>query len=130
LGSGSTPKITMNSAASAITDSRPRAGFYWKSAFVIPLNTKMKYEFSDTGDYFFNFHNDNATDTRYRDESKHSLKFVIWPSLSVGPTLRLLLYKNKVNGDFLFQKEFGFETSFAFDLFNRREKGVQIRHKP
>lgn len=130
LSTGSAPSITINSAASAILGNRPRSGFYWKSAFTIPFSPKMKYEFSDSGDFFFKFSQDNATDTRYRDESKHSLKFVIWPSLSIGPTLRLLLYKNKVNNDFLFQKEFGFETTFAFDLFNRREKGVQLKRKP
>jgi hypothetical protein len=123
-------KVTINSDASPILDSRPRAGFYWKSGFTLPINSKMSYVFTDKGDFFFNFSNDNATDTRYRDESKHSLKFTIWPSFSIGPSLRLLLYKNKVNRDFLFQKEFGFETSFAFDLFNRREKEVQIKHKP
>ncbi|HEY0349898.1 MAG TPA: hypothetical protein VGC60_17265, partial [Pyrinomonadaceae bacterium] len=124
------PKVTINSDAFPIVGDRPRAGFYWTSAFTLPLNSKMKYEFSDRGSFFFNFSNDNATDTRYRSDSKHSLKFTIWPSFSIGPSLRLLLYRNKVNKDFLFQKEFGFETSFAFDLFNRREKEVQIKHKP
>jgi hypothetical protein len=130
LSSGNNPKVTINSDAFPIVGNRPRAGFYWTSAFTLPLNSKMKYEFSDKGSFFFNFSNDNATDTRYRSDSKHSLKFMIWPSLSIGPSLRLLLYRNKVNKDFLFQKEFGFETSFAFDLFNRREKEVQIKHKP
>lgn len=130
LSPKSNPKVTANSAASAILDDRPRAGFYWNSGFTVPINSKVSYVFSDKGNYFFNFSGDNATDTRYRDESKHSLKFTIWPSFSIGPSLRLLLYRNKVNKDFLFQKEFGFETSFAFDLFNRREKDVQIKHKP
>ena len=26
--------------------------------------------------------------------------------------------------------QFGFEAGFAFDLFNRREKGIQVQHKP
>ena len=94
------------------------------------FSSKVKYELKEEGDLFFNFHRDNAIDTRFRDISSHSLKFTIWPSLSIGPTLRLLLYENKVNGTFLFQRQLGFETSLSFDLFNRREKMVQIQHKP
>lgn len=122
--------VTKDSAASAITENRPRAGLYSRVSLTIPLTSKAKYVFNEEGDLFFNFHGDNAIDTRLRDISKHSLRFNIWPSLSIGPMLQILLYKNKVNGDFLFQRQFGFETSLSFDLFNRRERGVQIRHKP
>ena len=94
----------------------------------------MKYELnqeeSQEADFFFNFHADNASDTKFLDRSKHSLKFAIWPSFSIGPTLRLLLYQNKVNRDFLFQKQLGFEANFTFNLFNGREKVVQLRQKP
>jgi hypothetical protein len=122
--------ITKDSTATAILKDRPRAGFYWKFGLSIPLGTKVKYQLTQDADFFFNFHQDNATDTRYRDNSKHSLKFFIWPNFSIGPSLQLLLYQNKVKRDFLFQKQFGFEASFAFDLFNRREKRVQLEHKP
>jgi hypothetical protein len=125
-----TTAITKDSAATALSQSRPRAGLYWKFNLSIPFNPKVKYELTQEADFFFNFGQDNATDTRYRDISKHSLKFAVWPSLSIGPSLSLLLYKNKVNGDFLFQKVFALETSLSFDLFNRREKVVQIKHKP
>jgi len=123
-------KITKNSVGSAILKTRPRAGLYWKTGFALPFGDKIKYELTDLGNFFFNFSGDNSTDTRYWDKSKHSLKFTIFPSFSIGPSLELLLYKNKINRDFLLQRQFGFEASFAFDLFNRREKGVQIKHKP
>jgi hypothetical protein len=122
--------VTKDSVASAIVDNRPRTGLYSRINLTIPLTSKAKYVFSEEGDYFFNSHGDNAIDTRLRDISKHSLKFNIWPSLSIGPTLQILLYKNKLNGDFLFQRQFGFETTLSFDLFNRRKKLVQIKHKP
>jgi hypothetical protein len=125
-----TPAITKDSIASAILNSRPRSGVYSRINFTVPFGAKVRYVLTEEGDLFFNFHGDTAIDTRFRDISTHSLKFVVWPSLSIGPTLRLLLYQNKVNGDFLLQKQFGFETSLSFDLFNRREKMVQIRHKP
>lgn len=130
LSKAPNPQISTDSDSTAILRSRPRAGFYWKLNLSIAFNKKVKYELTQNADFFFNFSNDNVTDTRYRDQSKHSLKFAVLPNFSVGPSLKLLLYKNKVSQTFLFQKEFGFETSFTFDLFNRREKGVQIRHKP
>jgi hypothetical protein len=122
--------VTKNSVASALADNRPRIGLYSRLNLTIPLTSKAKYVFSEEGDYFFNFHGDTAIDTRLRDISKHSLKFAIWPSLSIGPALQILLYKNKVNGDFLIQRQFGFETTLSFELFNRREKMVQIENKP
>ncbi|HEY8205329.1 MAG TPA: 5'-nucleotidase C-terminal domain-containing protein [Pyrinomonadaceae bacterium] len=121
--------VTKDSVASTIVDNRPRTGLYSRINLTIPLTSKAKYVFSEEGDYFFNFHGDNSIDTRLRDISKHSLKFNIWPSLSIGPTLQILLYKNKLNGDFLFQRQFGFETTLSFDLFNHREKMVQIKYK-
>jgi hypothetical protein len=122
--------ITKDSAATAILEGRRRAGLYWQSSLSIQFNAKVKYELTQAADFFFNFSRDNATDTRYRDISKHSLKFFVWPNFSIGPTLQVLLYQNKVNRDFLFQRQFGLEANVAFDLFNHREKGVQIKHKP
>ena len=134
IKSKSTPPnatIAKDSAASAILEDRWRAGAYWKFTFSIPFSPKVKYDLTQEADFFFvNFHRDNPTDIRYRDSSKNSLKFMVWPNFSIGPTLQLLFYQNKVNRDFLFQKQFGIEASFAFDLSNRREKGVQIKHKP
>ena len=126
--------ITKNSVATAIVQDRTRAGVYWKYGLSIPFGSKVKYELNQgenqEADFFFNFHQDNAADTRFLDRSKQSLKFTIFPSLSIGPSLQLLLYRNKVNHDFLFQKQFGFEANFSFNLSNHRERMVQIKHKP
>ena len=123
--------ITKDSPVRILTEDRPRAGLYWKSNFSIPFGSRVKYIFEDEGDFLFvKFSKDTTLDTRFRDISKHSLSFSIFPSLSIGPTLRLLLYQNKINHHFLVQREFGIETKFSFDLFNRREKGVQFRNKP
>lgn len=103
---------------------------YWKAGLSIPIVEKVKYEFTDEGNFFFNFHEDNATDTRGWDSEKHSLKFSIFPSFSIGPSLQMIFFRNKINRDLLFQRQFGFEATFAFDLFNSREKGIQVQHKP
>ncbi|HVS83788.1 MAG TPA: 5'-nucleotidase C-terminal domain-containing protein [Pyrinomonadaceae bacterium] len=126
--------ITKDSVATAILRNRPRAGLYWKYGLSIPFGSKVKYDINQEGnqeaDFFFNFDQDNSADTRFLDRSKHSLKFIIWPSFSIGPSLQFLLYRNKVNHDFLFQKQFGFEANFSFNLSNHREKEVQIKYKP
>jgi len=104
---------------------------YWKAKFSVPFGSKVKYVFDEEAHWLFvKFHEDTSLDTRFRDISKHSLLFSIWPSVSIGPTLRLLLYQNKRNGNFLSQKEYGIETKVSFDIFNRRETGVQFRYKP
>jgi hypothetical protein len=114
-----------------LSEDRPRPGVYWKSNFSIPFGSRVKYVLDDEGDFLFvNFRKDTTLDTRFRDISKHSLSFSIFPSISIGPTLRLLLYQNKINRHFLVQKEFGIETKISFDIFNRRETGVQFRNKP
>jgi hypothetical protein len=123
--------ITKDSVVRVLSEDRPRAGIYWKSNFSIPFGPRVKYVLDDEGDFLFvNFRKDTTLDTRFRDISKHSLSFSIFPSISIGPTLRLLLYQNKINRHFLVQKEFGIETKISFDIFNRRETGVQFRNKP
>lgn len=123
--------ITKDTPHSVVADDRPRAGMYWKVVLSRPITSKIKYELEDTGDFFFvNFGKDTTVDTRLRIIQKHRLSFVIWPSVTIGPALDLLIYQNKVNRDLLFQRQFGFETNISFDIFNRRERGVQLKHKP
>jgi hypothetical protein len=124
------PSVTKDTAGTPILERRRRAGLYWKAGLSVPLGNKAKYDFTDEGNFFFNSSGDNATNTRLWDSQKHSLKFSVFSSLSIGPSLQLLFFRNKVNHDFLIQRQLGFETSFAFDLFNRREKGIQVQHKP
>lgn len=137
----SPPTVTKDTVATPILQNRRRMGFYWKWNVSIPFHEKVKFELTDEGDLFFaNLAQDIGTDTRFRDLSKSSLKFTIFPSFSIGPSLNLLLYQNQASLDpgtgqpiknsFLSQKTFGFEASFSFNWFNRREAGVQIKHKP
>jgi hypothetical protein len=122
--------INKDSPVRVILEDRPRAGLYWKTNFSVPFGPRVKYTLEDEADFLFvKFHRDTTLDTRFRDISKHSLSFSIFPSVSIGPTLRILLYQNKVDRHFLFQREFGIETKISFDIFNRRETGVQFRNK-
>lgn len=128
--------ITRDSESTPIYADRTRRGLYSNSALTFPFHNKVSYEFTEEADYFFNLNGDTAADTKYRILLNHRLKLSIFPSLSIGPTWKMLLYKNKqpINSKFqsnlLFQQVFGFEASFGFNLFNRREPGVQFQHKP
>jgi hypothetical protein len=124
------PSVTKETGATAIVESRNRLGLYWRSSFSIPLWSKVKYEFTDEGNFFFNSHGDNVSDTRLWDSQKHGLKIAVFSSLSIGPSYQMIFFRNKINNDFLFQKQLGIETTFAFDVFNRRERKVQVMHKP
>ena len=87
----------------------------------------MKYEAKQDADFFFvKFHEDTTIDTRFRYNSKNSLLFTIWPNFSIGPMMELFMYQNKVNGNFLFQRQFGVVTKISFDIINRREKKAQV----
>jgi hypothetical protein len=119
--------ITANSIPSALLQSRPRAGMYGSQSFSFPIGSKVKYELTQDADFFFvNFHRDTTIDTRFRYNSKNRLSFMIWPNFSIGPTLELFMYQNKVNRNFLFQRTLGIETKLSFDIFNRREKKSQV----
>ncbi len=123
--------ITIDSEKIPLEATRRRAGFYGKLGFSRPFGPRLKYELDGTGDYFiFNFPEDTTLDTRFRFDLKHRLSFVLWPSVSIGPVWDMLLYKNKINKDFLFQKQLGVELKVSFDLFNRRDIGAQLKNKP
>ena len=124
------PSVTKDTGATPIVESRNRLGLYWRASLSIPLWSKFKYEFSDEGNFFFNSHGDNVSDTRLWDSQKHGLKIAVFSSLSIGPSYQMIFFRNKINNDFLFQKQLGIETTFAFDVFNRRERKVQVMHKP
>jgi hypothetical protein len=144
-------KITKDSQVLKAHTGRRRMGFYWKWNATIPLHEKVSWELSDEGDWYFaDPRNDLLTDTRFRDIFKTSIKFQVFPNFSIGPKLDLLLYRNQkaldssvklmgvqkdlnlnpIGFDFLSQKTFGFEASYSFNWFNRRESGVQFKNKP
>ena len=132
--------ITMTSVANSMVQGRPRAGIYWKHTFSIPFTPRVKYESTQDADFFFvNFHDNTAIDTRFRYNSKHSLKVTVWSFVSIGPTFDILMFQNhsqldpatleNIGRKFLFQRTFGFETKINFDILNRREKSTQIVSK-
>jgi hypothetical protein len=129
------PTITANSVVSTLQSGKDHAGMYWKINLTVPLYTRVSYVFTDTGDWFFaNFGSENSTDIRFRDISQHQLRFSIFPSLSIGPEVDLLLYENKslgtLKGTFLRQDQILMKAQFGFDIFNMRKKLDQLEYAP
>ncbi|HET9399743.1 MAG TPA: hypothetical protein VFO34_02230, partial [Candidatus Acidoferrales bacterium] len=129
------PAITVNSIVNTLQGGKDHAGLYWKMNLTVPLYTRISYVFTDTGDWFaVNFNTENSTDTRFRDIEQHQLRFTIFPSLSIGPELDLLLYENKslgtLHGTFLRQDQIIMKAQFGFDLFNMHKKLDQLEYAP
>lgn len=108
---------------------------YWKFNLTVPFHPRVSYVFTDTGDWFFvHYSSDNSTDTRFRDTEQHQLKFTIFPSLSIGPEVDLLLYQNsstaQLPGHFLRQDTVMMKAQFNFDLFNSRKLWQELQYAP
>ena len=123
------PAITKDTPVIALLQDSPRAGFYWKGHVTIPIHSQVSFELDEEGDFFMENSLSTSADTRRREMTKIKLGFIVFPNLTIGPTLNLLRFRNQVNKDFLFQHTFGAEIKWAFDIYNRREKGVQVTHK-
>lgn len=127
--------ITPASLAESLRSGHNHSGMYWKIALTVPFHPKVSYVFTDTGDwYFVHYGSDVSTDTRFRDFEQHQLKLDIFPNLSIGPEVDLLLYKNAsttlLPGRFLRQDTLMMKAQFSFDLFNSRKMGEQIKYAP
>ena len=127
--------ITPNSIAESLRSGHNHSGMYWKLGLTVPFHPKVSYVFTDSGDwYFVHYGSDTSTDTRFRDIEQHQLKLAIFPSLSIGPEVDLLLYKNAsttlLPGRFLRQDTVMMKAQFSFDLFNARKLRDQIEYLP
>lgn len=117
-------------------------GTYWKVNITVPFHPRISYVLTDTGDWFFvRYSTETSTTTLFRDFSQHQLKLTIFPSLSIGPELDVLLYRNKtvgpvapsaapLRGHFLFQDQLIMKAQWSFDLFNKHEMPKQIEYAP
>jgi hypothetical protein len=127
--------ITPASEVRSLRSGHNHAGIYWKLNLTVPFNPKVSYVFTDTGDWFFvHYHTNNSTDTRFRDVEQHQLKLMLFPSLSIGPEVDLLFYKNAtagtLTGHFLRQDVVMMKAQFSFDVFNGRKLWQEIKYAP
>jgi hypothetical protein len=66
----------------------------------IPFFSKVEYVNENRGDFFFGARGDAVVDTRFYDDWRQSLKIPINHKLSIAPTIELILFQNKIAGNF------------------------------
>ncbi|HEV3220834.1 MAG TPA: 5'-nucleotidase C-terminal domain-containing protein [Candidatus Acidoferrales bacterium] len=125
----SSEQITSQFTVTAPRDLIPRYGAYWNLGLTVPFRSNISYTLTDTGDFFFNSSGDNSANTRLRNNIVQSLQFFVLPNLSFEPTLTIYLYENKVNYDFLFQRQYMVKINYSFDWTNRHETGRELQYK-
>jgi hypothetical protein len=105
------------------------SGTYWKWHLVVPFCSSVSWTVDEDGDFFFNQHGDSQTDTRFRSDSKTSVNFAVFPSLSFAPTYEFFYYANKVNTNWFWQGQASIQMKVRFDVWNRRHLGDQLKYK-
>jgi hypothetical protein len=106
-----------------------RYGVYWNIGLTVPISTNISYNFVETSDFFFNSSGDNSANTKFRHQIVQSVEFFVLPSLSFQPTLTFYLYENKVNYDFLFQRQYVVKINYSFDWTNLHQARQQFKYK-
>ncbi len=132
---GNPASIAPNSLVTTQRSGEDHSGVYWRLSLTIPFHPRVSYVLTDTGDWFFvHYGSENSTTTLFRDYSQHQLRFMIFPSFSIGPEFDLLLYENKgaggAGGHFLRQNLVMMKAQFNFDWFNTRRMAKQIEYAP
>jgi hypothetical protein len=127
--------MSLSTLPATTRNGQDHTGSYWKINLTIPFHPRVSYVLTDAGDWFFvRYGTETSTTTLLRDYSQHQLKFIIFPSFSIGPELDALLYRNKsvpsLKGHFLFQDQVIVKAQFNFDLFNRRDMKKQLSYAP
>jgi 2',3'-cyclic-nucleotide 2'-phosphodiesterase (5'-nucleotidase family) len=106
------------------------SGAYWKWHLVVPFSSVVSWTVDEDGDFFFNERGDSQTDTRFRSDSKTSVNFKVFPSLSFAPTYEFFYYANKVNTSWFWQGQASIQMKVRFDIWNRPRLGDQLKYKP
>ena len=105
-------------------------GLYWNWHMIVPFHPIVSWQIDDDSDFFFNNHDDNPEDTRFRSDIETALNFKIWPSLSFSPTYEFFVYSNKVQGIWFWQGQASVKMKFRFDFWNHRDWTKQIQYSP
>jgi len=86
--------------------------------WTLPLFWKWKLVTKDQGEWFGPSHNDNSTDTLYRNDWTTNLSIPIFSNLSVGPGLELFSYENKVGHTHLLRVSPMMKINYTFDKYS------------
>lgn len=126
-----TAPLPFDSNAQIVTDHtrRNRSGLFWNSSLTVPFLPKTSYQFEDQGDFFFVHGGDNSSDTRIRNTAVQTIKFQIFPNLSIEPTYTIFLFRNKVANNRLVQQQTSIKFNYTFDLSHKHNRREQFKFK-
>jgi hypothetical protein len=105
------------------------SGTYWKWHLVVPFGEKVSWTVDEDGDFFFNERGDASTDTRFRSDTKTSVNFQVFPSLTFAPTYEFFYYANKVQQNWFWQNQASIQMKVRFDFWNHRRWPDQLKYK-
>lgn len=107
----------------------PVSGTYWKWHLVVPFGQKVSWTVDEDGDFFFNQTGDTTTDTRFRSDTKTSVNFQVFPSVSFAPTYEFFYYSNKVDQSWFWQNQASIQLKVRYDFWNRHRPWDQFNYK-
>jgi len=113
-----------------IRETRRRHGMYADVDWTLPLFWKWKFVTKDQGEWFGPSHNDNSTDTLYRNDWTTNLSIPIFSNLSVGPGLELFSYENKVGHTHLLRVSPMMKINYTFDKYSGGKWKKSLAYKP
>ena len=113
-----------------IRETRRRHGMYADVDWTLPLFWKWKLVTKDQGEWFGPSHNDNSTDTLYRNDWTTNLSIPIFSNLSVGPGLELFSYENKVGHTHLLRVSPMMKINYTFDKYSGGKWKKSLAYKP
>lgn len=105
------------------------SGTYWKWHLVVPFGSKVSWTLDGNGDFFFGQTGDAATDTRFRSDTKTSVNFQAFPSLTFAPTYEFFYYANKVKPEWFWQNQASIQMKVRYDFWNHHRLADQFEYR-
>jgi hypothetical protein len=99
-------------------DTRIRHGIYADVGWSLALVHNLKFNVQDQGGWFAPAHNDNSTDTLYRNDATMKLTVPVFGNFSFEPGIELFSYENKVAHTHLFRVSPVLKVNFSFDQYS------------
>jgi hypothetical protein len=96
----------------------------------IPFFSKVEYVNENRGDFFFGARGDAVVDTRFYDDWRQSLKIPINHKLSIAPTIELILFQNKIAGNFYRDYSTFVALNYSLDWHWKLVEGSPIIRTP
>jgi len=118
--------ITKASTFTAIPRSRWEKGWFLNFHLNVPLPipvhkrwalpaSSWAYVIDNRGEYFWNRQGDTSVDTKYLNQSTHSLVIPIWGNLSIVPKVDFFFYQNKAANSYIRTLQTSVALQYCFD---------------